>query len=365
MSAGTHGRRTASLSRSPCSRAIPDPKPIVIDALHFKEDGDGYLQPGNERHLYLIDVASQHIDPLTSDPAFNDDLPVWSPDGRWIAFTRTHEMGADQDGREDIDVIDARTGSMPRNLARPFAPNTQKLAWSPDGIADRVSARTRAEVQRIHARPSFHGSGSRRCAPCPDGQARSRGDVVRLQRRLGSHHDCRGGRRHHLSRSCRPDERRDHAPSGRGPVGRLRSVLGSRSYGAPRVRRRRIGRSPCTGERTAAQAHRAQPGISRGVAAREPSTTSASRARTGRRSTDSSSNPHRSSRDENIPTLLWIHGGPNGQDEHSLVLDGYQFEPQMFATRGFVVLRVNYRGSSGRGGAFAKAIARRLGPQGS
>src|SRR5580693_3122775 len=62
-------------------------KPIVIDALHFKEDEDGYLQRGNKRHLYLIDVASEHIDPLTSDPAFNDDMPVWSPDGRWIAFT--------------------------------------------------------------------------------------------------------------------------------------------------------------------------------------------------------------------------------------------------------------------------------------
>ncbi len=56
------------------------------------------------------------------------------------------------------------------------------------------------------------------------------------------------------------------------------------------------------------------------------------------------------------PTVLWIHGGPNGQDEHSLVLDGYQFEPQMFAAKGFVVLRVNYRGGSGRGIAFAKAI---------
>ncbi len=56
------------------------------------------------------------------------------------------------------------------------------------------------------------------------------------------------------------------------------------------------------------------------------------------------------------PLLLWIHGGPNGQDEHSFVLDGYQFEPQMFAARGFVVLRVNYRGSSGRGIEFAKAI---------
>src|SRR6202042_615316 len=56
------------------------------------------------------------------------------------------------------------------------------------------------------------------------------------------------------------------------------------------------------------------------------------------------------------PALLWIHGGPNGHDEHSLELDGYQFEPQMFAAKGFVVLRVNYRGGSGRGGAYAKAI---------
>jgi dipeptidyl aminopeptidase/acylaminoacyl peptidase len=55
-------------------------------------------------------------------------------------------------------------------------------------------------------------------------------------------------------------------------------------------------------------------------------------------------------------TLLWIHGGPNGQDEHALALDGYQFEPQMFAAKGFVVVRVNYRGGSGRGGAFAQAI---------
>jgi len=56
------------------------------------------------------------------------------------------------------------------------------------------------------------------------------------------------------------------------------------------------------------------------------------------------------------PTILWIHGGPNGPDQHSLPLDGYQFEPQMFAAKGFVVLRVNYRGGSGRGLQFAKAI---------
>ncbi|HET9329579.1 MAG TPA: S9 family peptidase, partial [Steroidobacteraceae bacterium] len=58
------------------------------------------------------------------------------------------------------------------------------------------------------------------------------------------------------------------------------------------------------------------------------------------------------------PTLLWIHGGPQGQDDHSLELAGYgpPLERQLFATHGYVVLAVNYRGGTGRGMEFAHAI---------
>jgi dipeptidyl aminopeptidase/acylaminoacyl peptidase len=51
------------------------------------------------------------------------------------------------------------------------------------------------------------------------------------------------------------------------------------------------------------------------------------------------------------PMLLRIHGGPNGQDDH-----GFSFEREIFAANGYVVLAVNYRGSSGRGAAYQKAI---------
>ena len=112
------------------SVAGPTPKPIVIDALHFKQDEDGYLGAGRGRHLYLFDVDGNHSEPLTADPEFNEDLPTWSPDGRRIAFIRTHEQGADRDGREDIDVIEPQAGATPRTIVRPYAPNTQKLAWS-------------------------------------------------------------------------------------------------------------------------------------------------------------------------------------------------------------------------------------------
>ncbi len=109
------------------------PKPIVIEAMRFKQDGDGYLVAGRARHVYLLDVATQQIEALTADPQFNEATPAWSPDGRQIAFTRSHEKGGDQDGKADIDVIDALPGATARTLIRAYAPNQQNLEWSPDG----------------------------------------------------------------------------------------------------------------------------------------------------------------------------------------------------------------------------------------
>jgi dipeptidyl aminopeptidase/acylaminoacyl peptidase len=52
-----------------------------------------------------------------------------------------------------------------------------------------------------------------------------------------------------------------------------------------------------------------------------------------------------------VPLLLRIHGGPNAQDQHS-----FSTERQFFAANGYAVLAVNYRGSSGRGQKFSRAI---------
>ncbi len=58
---------------------------------------------------------------------------------------------------------------------------------------------------------------------------------------------------------------------------------------------------------------------------------------------------------QKYPTVLFIHGGPNGQDRHRL--DGFnEVMRELLSARGYVVLQVNYRGSSGRGDAFQQAI---------
>ncbi len=51
------------------------------------------------------------------------------------------------------------------------------------------------------------------------------------------------------------------------------------------------------------------------------------------------------------PTLLRIHGGPNGQDGHA-----FSYEHQLFAAHGYLVISINYRGSAGRGHKYGESI---------
>jgi dipeptidyl aminopeptidase/acylaminoacyl peptidase len=53
---------------------------------------------------------------------------------------------------------------------------------------------------------------------------------------------------------------------------------------------------------------------------------------------------------KNLPTVLYVHGGPWGRDTW-----GYSPVPQFLANRGYAVLQVNYRGSTGYGKAFLNA----------
>jgi dipeptidyl aminopeptidase/acylaminoacyl peptidase len=51
-----------------------------------------------------------------------------------------------------------------------------------------------------------------------------------------------------------------------------------------------------------------------------------------------------------VPMVLWVHGGPWGRD-----VWGFNRNAQLFANRGYAVLQVNFRGSTGFGKAFINA----------
>jgi dipeptidyl aminopeptidase/acylaminoacyl peptidase len=331
------------------------PKPIVIDALHFKQDEDGYLRAGSARHLYLCDIAEKRVDPLTADPQFNEDLPAWSPDGRQIAFVRTHERGPDSDGREDIDAIEPVAGAAPRRIVRTLAPNNQKLEWSPDGrliaYLQGLEPKFNAYMQDRLAVTAAAGGPVR---PLTDGLDRAvmsyafaadSGSIVIAVEDDGAVYpariDLNSGsivREYAAAASAL-----SAVSSGGGHTALLESSDGAlaevSALESGKLRRLTAHNAALLGELQLGAVEdlrfKSRDGTEiHGLMVKPPSFVP------GRK----------------YPTVLWIHGGPNGQDEHSLVLDGYQFEPQMFAAKGYVVLRVNYRGGSGRGSAFAKAI---------
>lgn len=109
------------------------PKPWVIDRLQFKRDGRGYLD-NTRTHLYLFEPGDKSLTQLTSGQ-FDDSSPAWSPDGKLIAFVSNRTDNPDGNSNTDIWIVAADTPDKGQSLVQVTTnPGSDSSpSWSPDG----------------------------------------------------------------------------------------------------------------------------------------------------------------------------------------------------------------------------------------
>ena len=122
--------RRRGLDRSNPPGSPPPSDYRFIDRLSYMLNGAGFTYDRVE-HLWLVDVATGEASRLT-EGSVPDHGPVWSPDGRRIAFSSNRRRDADLWNREDIHVVDVVSRAVTAITAGPNsifgAPS-----WTPDG----------------------------------------------------------------------------------------------------------------------------------------------------------------------------------------------------------------------------------------
>jgi dipeptidyl aminopeptidase/acylaminoacyl peptidase len=323
--------------------------PVVIDRYHFKQDRSGYLQRLYS-HLWLFDVAARKAEPLTSGPA-NDTAPAWSPDGGRIAFVSDRGPNVDRDPDSDVFVVEAKPGASPVQLTDFAGPDGGRPAWSPDG---QWIAFLRGDE------PRFSAYDLSRLAVVPSAGGATKVLTEALDRAVSGPllWSSDGASLTFLVE----DDRAEHVgrvPAAAGPVETLTEghrTASNVSLGPDGALTLLAGSAT-----EVAEVHALENGRLRRLthqndalfAGLQLATTEGftSKSKDGTVVNGLIAKPASHDPAKLYPTLLRIHGGPNGQDDWS-----FDFERELFAAQGYVVLAVNYRGSSGRGSAFQKAI---------
>jgi len=108
-------------------------KPIVVDRLQFKRDYEGYLDR-YRTHLYIFTPGDSTAIQITSGD-YDDSNPAWSPDGKSIAFVSNRTDNSDGNFNTDIWIVSADNITKGEDLLQLTKnPNQDgSPVWSPDG----------------------------------------------------------------------------------------------------------------------------------------------------------------------------------------------------------------------------------------
>ena len=324
--------------------------PWVIDRLQTKRDYEGYLDR-RRIHLYVFDVAAKKLTQVTSGD-YDDSQPAWAPDGRFLAFVSNRDKEPDATSNTELWLVASDNPDQGKTMIR-LTDNPgedDQPAWSPDGKW--ITYITTTEPELI-----WYGIRQLAVVPAQGGPPQLL--TRKLDRNVSDPRFAPDGKSIYFIWEDSGEQRLARIPSGGGEVTR---VIDGRHVVSAFVLSKE-------GTPVALVSEPANPGeifvFEQGKLRRLTKTndTFMAQIRLGEvekirfKSADGTDvegffcRPPSFTPELKYPTLLRIHGGPTSQYTFE-----FNFEAQLFAANGYLVVMVNPRGSSGYGQDFSKAI---------
>lgn len=324
-------------------------KPYAMDRYHFKQDYIGYLDR-RATHLYLFDITSKQTDTLTTG-IYDETEPAINKNGTQIVFTSNRTEDPDKNENTDIYVMDAKPGAAMKKLTT-WAGEDHDPAFSPDGntiayLQSSSNEKFTMYGQDILATISKDGGEPRLLSKAAD-----RPVTAMRWSKDGYYIAC-----------LMEDDRQSNVVTYNVRTGNTTKLsTGDRAtFG--------LELNPANGSWLALMSEPHLPfelfTIENGNTKRLTYTQDAflaplqlptvegfkSKSKDGTIVSGILYKPANAEAGKKLPLVLYVHGGPVGQDD-------YEFDiiPQIIASNGYAVAQVNYRGSSGRGVDFTRAI---------
>ncbi len=329
--------------------------PMVITRYLYKptaSEGLVHFNDNRRLHLFAVTIASKQVRQLTRGN-YDEHSVDWSPDGNEILFVSNHEPNSDEFFNYDVFALKVADGSVRRITATEsseYAPH-----WSPDGKLISFLGTRRGLTDRETTMEDTHvwvmdpeGSGRREIGSAIDN-------------RQQMHHWSASGDAVYVTYQDRGNVRLARVPAGGGKPETLVNDVGS--VGAYSVGKQGEIAYSFTSPKDMAELY-----LRTSQAAAKEMTNLNADVLNGKELGDveafnftSNDNKYQveaflvkpvgMTLSAKHPMIVNLHGGPHGQNGPA-----FSFKDQAYAARGWAVLHVNYRGSTGYGQAFADAV---------
>ena len=343
------GKRIAFVSSTPGPEtADANGDPMVITRYLYKPDaaeGNTHFNDNRRLHLFVVDVASGRVEQLT-DGVYYEHSVDWAPNGQEIAFLTNRDADHDEFFNYDLYVMKVADRSIRRITASES--NEYHPRWSPDGRMLAFQATKRGLTDRETTMEDTH-------AWIVNADGTGRREVGTIDNRQGPPEWTPDGRALLFT-----VQERGMVRLYRQPVagGKAEVVVNERGSVANFSMSKTVLAYTLATPSDLPQLY---------IAGRKMTDLNAEALR-GKRIADVESftfvsndnkfeveafltKPLGLAEGTRYPLIVNIHGGPHGQQGPA-----FNVKNQVYASRGWATLMVNYRGSTGYSQAFADAV---------